>query len=159
MKNYCATLIRACTVLVRLRRAGPAITVAGRCERARLCCANSALALMYSLCTLRFLRSGRTRLKPLVTFFNTLLARIKRREFPIVFGMQNSIEPVGIACAGFKIRASSLDNIMAILNVLRKRSRGKRHSNEPTNVLAYCSASAPGPDCRCLNQDSSSANS
>jgi hypothetical protein len=36
LKNYCAALIRACAV--------PGI-------------------LMYSLCTLRFLRSGRTRLK------------------------------------------------------------------------------------------------
>ena len=68
-KNYCATLIRAYAsflsnlVLVRLSRSGPAIIVAGRCERAQQCCAKPALALMYFLHTLRFLRSGRTRLK------------------------------------------------------------------------------------------------
>ncbi len=73
LKNYCATLIRACIgliriVLGRLRRSGPSIVVAGRCERARQCHACFALALMYSPCTLRVLRPGsintvRTRLK------------------------------------------------------------------------------------------------
>jgi hypothetical protein len=58
LKNYCATLIRACAVLG---------------------------ILMYSLCTLRFLRSGRTRLKrPLATFFNTLLTHIAPVEARIL---------------------------------------------------------------------------
>jgi hypothetical protein len=76
LKNYCATLIQACAVLE---------------------------ILMYSLCTLRFLRSGRT---PLKTARDVFLQPARCRQDPgNSAGMEGLIKRLPILCH----RARGLD--------------------------------------------------
>jgi hypothetical protein len=71
LKNYCATLIRACAVLG---------------------------ILMYSLCTLRFLRSGRTRLKAARDVFQQPASRPQSRNN---WCRERESNPYGVTTGGF----------------------------------------------------------
>ena len=113
LKNCCASLIWACAVLVRPKRSGPSPVGDGRCERAQPCCAFAALALMYSLCTFRFLRSGRAQLRPARDVFY----HPAKSQRGIVLIAAIFLLVVIAALGGFMLTIGSLSNSASALDI------------------------------------------